>query len=382
MKGMIVVMFNNVLITGGAGFIGSRVAKKLVESGVNVRVLDNLCEQIHGKDGRLPDFIEGKVDFIKGDVTNCDDWKKALEGMDAVVHLAAQTGTGQSMYEINSYCDVNIGGTAKLLDYLTNEKHTIRKVVVAASRAIYGEGMYRCDEHGIVYPDDRNESDLAKGDFDVKCPICGRTASVVPTGETTKIHPSSVYGITKQVQEELALVCCKAIGIPAVTFRYQNVYGPGQSLSNPYTGILSIFSTRIRNGKDINIFEDGLESRDFVYIDDVVDATIAGLMNENVNYESFNVGTGVMTTVNEVVAELMKCYGKEVPANISGMYRLGDIRHNYADVSKIYEMLGFKAKVSFSEGIKEFVKWVETQEVTEDMYESSLNEMKEKGLFK
>ena len=148
MKGMIVVMFNNVLITGGAGFIGSRVAKKLVESGVNVRVLDNLCEQIHGKDGRLPDFIEGKVDFIKGDVTNCDDWKKALEGMDAVVHLAAQTGTGQSMYEINSYCDVNIGGTAKLLDYLTNEKHTIRKVVVAASRAIYGEGMYRCDEHG------------------------------------------------------------------------------------------------------------------------------------------------------------------------------------------------------------------------------------------
>lgn len=282
-------MIKNVLITGGAGFIGSRVAKKLVDKGYFVRILDNMSEQIHGKDGQIPEFIQGRVDFIKGDVCSYDDWKKALDGMDAVIHLAAQTGTGQSMYEIARYCDINIGGTAKMLDILTNEEHSIKKVIIAASRAIYGEGMYRCKEHGIVYPDERKEADMAKGDFTVKCPICGNVVSVTATDESTLIHPSSVYGITKQVQEELALVCCKAIGIPAVTYRYQNVYGPGQSLSNPYTGILSIFSTRIRGGKDINIFEDGMESRDFVYIDDVVDATIAGLEKKEADYQSFNV---------------------------------------------------------------------------------------------
>lgn len=375
-------MIKNVLITGGAGFIGSRVAKKLVDKGYFVRILDNMSEQIHGKDGQIPEFIQGRVDFIKGDVCSYDDWKKALDGMDAVIHLAAQTGTGQSMYEIARYCDINIGGTAKMLDILTNEEHSIKKVIIAASRAIYGEGMYRCKEHGIVYPDERKEADMAKGDFTVKCPICGNVASVTATDESTLIHPSSVYGITKQVQEELALVCCKAIGIPAVTYRYQNVYGPGQSLSNPYTGILSIFSTRIRGGKDINIFEDGMESRDFVYIDDVVDATIAGLENKEADYQSFNVGTGVMTTVNEVVEELMKCYGKRVEANITGMYRAGDIRNNYADVSKAKKLLGFEAKTSFAEGIKKFAEWVDTQEEEEDRYEESLREMKEKGLFK
>ncbi len=375
-------MIKNVLISGGAGFIGSHIAEKLVDKGYVVRILDNMCEQIHGKDGEVPLFIRDKVEFIKGDVTNCEDWKKAIDGMDAVIHLAAQTGTGQSMYEIDKYCDVNIGGTAKLFDILTNTKHSIKKVIVAASRAIYGEGMYRCEEHGIVYPNERNEDDLKSGDYSVKCLVCGNNVEVVATSEDTKIHPSSVYGITKQVQEELALVCGKAIGVPVVTYRYQNVYGPGQSLNNPYTGILSIFSNRIRMGKDINIFEDGQESRDFVYIDDVVDATIAGLENDSANYETFNVGTGIMTPVNEVVDELIKCYGKEVPVEVTGMFRVGDIRHNYADVSKIKELLGFEAKVSFSEGIREFTAWVEKQENVNDMYEESLLEMKNKGLFK
>lgn len=375
-------MMNNILITGGAGFIGSHVAEKLVKKGYSVRILDNMCEQIHGENGQIPELIRDKVDFIKGDVTSVDDWRKALKGMDAVIHLAAQTGTGQSMYEIDKYCDINIGGTAKLFDILTNEEHTIKKVIVAASRAIYGEGMYRCNEHGVVYPNERTEENLKNGDFGVKCPYCGKDVHVVATTEETKIHPSSIYGITKQVQEELAMVCGKAIGIPVVTYRYQNVYGPGQSLTNPYTGILSIFSTRIRGGKDINVFEDGKESRDFVYIDDVADATIAGLENDAANYETFNVGTGVMTSVNEVVEELVKCYGKNVPVEVTGMFRLGDIRNNYADVSKIKRVLGFETKVSFAEGIKRFASWVEKQENVSDLYEESLQEMKNKGLFK
>ena len=375
-------MLKNVLITGGAGFIGSNIAVKLLEKGYNVRILDNLSPQIHGENGSLLELIQGKVDFIKGDVCNVEDWRAALRGMDAVIHLAAETGTGQSMYEIYRYCDINIGGTAKLLDILTNEEHTIKKVIVAASRAIYGEGMYECEEHGLVYPVAREDVDMQKGDFAVKCPVCHRDVKILATSEDTKIHPTSVYGITKQVQEELVLVICKALGIPAVTYRYQNVYGPGQSLSNPYTGILSIFSTRIRSGKSINIFEDGEESRDFIYIDDVVDATIAGLEREEANYETFNVGSGIMTSVNQVVAELMKNYGKEVPVEVTGMYRVGDIRNNYADTAKAERLLGFKPKVSFEEGIRRFTDWVSKQEEGTDGYEASLQEMKEKGLFK
>lgn len=375
-------MLKNVLITGGAGFIGSNIAVKLLEKGYHVRILDNLSPQIHGENGGLSELIQGKVDFIKGDVCNVEDWRAALCGMDAVIHLAAETGTGQSMYEIYRYCDINIGSTAKLLDILTNEEHTVKKVIVAASRAIYGEGMYECEEHGLVYPVAREDADMQKGDFAVKCPVCHRDVKILATSEDTKIHPTSVYGITKQVQEELTLVICKALGIPAVTYRYQNVYGPGQSLSNPYTGILSIFSTRIRSGKSINIFEDGEESRDFIYIDDVVDATIAGLEREEANYETFNVGSGIMTSVNQVVAELMKNYGKEVPVEVTGMYRVGDIRNNYADTTKAERLLGFKPKVSFEEGIRRFTDWVSKQEEGTDGYEASLQEMKEKGLFK
>lgn len=375
-------MLKNVLITGGAGFIGSRLAVRLIEKGYTVRILDNLSPQIHGENAVLPELLQGKVDFIKGDVCNLEDWRHALNGMDAVVHLAAETGTGQSMYEIYRYCDINIGGTAKLLDILTNEEHTIKKVILAASRAIYGEGMYECKEHGLVYPVAREDADMKKGDFAVKCPICHQDVEILATKEDTKIHPTSVYGITKQVQEELTMVICKALGIPAVTYRYQNVYGPGQSLSNPYTGILSIFSTRIRNGKSINIFEDGEEARDFVYIDDAVDATIAGLEREEAAYEAFNVGSGIMTTVNQVVEELMKNYGRKVPVEISGMYRVGDIRNNYADAEKSKRLLGFTPKVSFEEGIKKFTEWVSGQEEGMDGYEASLKEMKEKGLFK
>lgn len=378
-------MKKNVLITGGAGFIGSSLALKLLEKGYEVTVLDNLSPQIHGEDGNKSELflkIRDKVNFIQGDVVNSDDWRKALKKVDVVVHLAAETGTGQSMYEINKYIDVNIKGTSNLLDILTNEEHQVKKIVVAASRAIYGEGMYECSKHGLVYPIERTEEDMSKGDFEVKCPTCHQDVKLLATTEETKIHPTSVYGVTKQMQEELCMVVGKSLNIPVVAYRYQNVYGPGQSLKNPYTGILSIFSTIIKNGNNINIFEDGLESRDFVYIDDVVESTILGIEKDEANYETFNVGTGVCTNVIEVATTLKNKYQSTTEIEISGNYRLGDIRHNYADLTKIHEKLGFEPQFDFETGMSNFVEWVNEQEVVEDNYEKSIEEMKKKGLYK
>lgn len=376
----------NVLVTGGAGFIGSNVALKLLKKGYNVTVLDNLSKQIHGENPERTSplylSIRDKVHFIKGSVTSREDWLKALDGQDAVIHLAAETGTGQSMYEIEKYVNTNIGGTALLLDILTNTKHHVKRVLVAESRAIYGEGKYHCQKCGDVYPLDRCDEDMSKGDFECKCPQCGGEVELLATTEDSAIHPSSVYGIAKQVQGQLVHLVCPTIGVESVSFRYQNVYGPGQSLSNPYTGILSIFSTRIKNGNGINIFEDGKETRDFVYIDDVVDATILGLEVPEANGHVFNVGTGVATDVLTVANTLCEKYGIKVPITVSGNYRLGDIRHNFADISLARNILGFEPKWSFADGIAQFCKWVDKQEVQEDKYEASIEEMKSKGLYK
>lgn len=378
---------NKILITGGAGFIGSNTALKLVSQGHKVVVLDNLSPQIHGNNpdttSPLYQSIKGKVEFIKGSVTSREDWIEALEGVDTVLHLAAETGTGQSMYEIEKYVNANIGGTAILLDILTNEKTNVKRVVVAESRAIYGEGRYWSDElNSYVYPEERPEDAMSNGDFEVKYPGCSKPLKLVGTTEDSKIHPGSVYGITKQVQGQLVHMVCQSIGIESVSFRYQNVYGPGQSLSNPYTGILSIFSTRIKNGNGINIFEDGKETRDFVYIDDIVDATILGLTVPGISGNAFNIGTGVATDVLTVANMLKKHYGIDVPVTVSGNYRLGDIRHNFADISKARKLLGYEPKWSFDEGIRKFTEWVNTQDVQEDKYESSIEEMKKKGLYK
>ena len=374
--------YKKVLITGGAGFIGSNLSLKLIEKGYIVTVLDNLSPQIHGEYSPLYKSIKNKVNFIKGTVLSYDDWKKALDGVDVVVHLAAETGTGQSMYEIEKYTDVNIKGTSIFLDILANEKHSVKKMIVASSRSIYGEGKYDCPKCGIVYPNERKDEDMKNGDFAVKCPYCRMDAKLLATDEESKIHPSSIYGITKQVQEQMFLVMGKSLNIPAVAFRYQNVYGAGQSLSNPYTGILSIFSTRIKNGNDINIFEDGKESRDFVYVDDVVEATILGIEKDEANYEVFNVGLGKAIDVNTVASTLTRAYDSNSKITISGNYRLGDIRDNYADLKKIKSKLGFEPKISFEEGIRRFTAWVNAQEVVEDKYEKSIEEMKEKGLYK
>lgn len=375
---------NNILITGGAGFIGSNLSLKLIERGYHVTVLDNLSPQIHGPDpdqSPLYQAIRHKVKFVKGTVTSREDWLEALQGMDAVIHFAAETGTGQSMYKINNYVQVNIGGTALLLDYLANEKHCIKKLIVASSRAIYGEGKYYCSEKGFVYPASRLPSEMDNGNFEPGFPGCGKL-KICATDEESKIHPSSVYGITKQNQEQMVMSVSSATGVQATAFRYQNVYGPGQSLSNPYTGILSIFSTLIKNGKAINIFEDGMESRDFVFIDDVVDATILGLEHEKAAGEIFNVGTGTPVSVSRVAEELIKNYGADTPVHITGNYRVGDIRHNYADLSKIKSMLGFEPKIGFEEGIRRFCEWVNSQQIQESSYEKSVEEMRSKGLMK
>jgi dTDP-L-rhamnose 4-epimerase len=379
-------MNKKILITGGAGFIGSQLALQLIDRGWQVTVLDNLSPQIHGTDAAttspLFQSIKDKVNFVQASVTNRVALQQAIADNEVIVHLAAETGTGQSMYQISHYADVNVGGTALLLDILANEKTAVRKVVVASSRAIYGEGKYTTPDGNDVYPVQRAEIDLLAGRFEVTCPGVSGLLQLVATDEISKIHPTSVYGITKQNQEQMVLTVCPTLGIAPVAFRYQNVYGPGQSLSNPYTGILSIFSTQIKNGKGINIFEDGFESRDFVYIDDVVQATILGIENDAANEQVFNVGTGVPTTVMEVAQTLIRNYGVEVPVTVSGNFRLGDIRHNYADITKIKQLLGFTPAVDFQEGIRRFTQWVNQQQVQASGYQASLDEMRAKGLLK
>lgn len=375
-----------ILITGGAGFIGSNLAKSLISKGYKVTILDNLSQQIHGvepeRTSPLYNSIVGITEFIKAEVTDRIELEKALEDQDAVIHLAAETGTGQSMYEIDKYCKVNIGGTALLLDILTNKPNKVKKLIVASSRSIYGEGKYTCLIHGDVYPEARLDADMKAGDFNCKCPICSGAVELKPTSEDSKIHPSSIYGITKQNQEQMILTAGKSLGIPSVALRYQNVYGPGQSLTNPYTGILSIFSTQIRNGNDISIFEDGLESRDFVYIEDVVSATILALEKDAANYQVFNVGADYPVDVITVAKLLVNNYNSNVNINVTGNYRLGDIRHNYADLNKIKEYLGYEPMYDFKTGLKKFCAWVLEQEIAEDTYENSINEMKAKGLYK
>jgi dTDP-L-rhamnose 4-epimerase len=371
----------NVLISGGAGFIGSRLAARLSTGNYRVTALDNLSAQVHGGDGGAEDSAQS-ISLQRGDVRSREDWIRALAGQHVVVHFAAETGTGQSMYQIERYVDVNVRGTATLLDVLANESHAVRKMLLASSRAVYGEGKYLCARDGVVYPSSRQATHMQAGDFEVKCPACGSNVTLLPTDEDSKLHPSSVYGISKQSQEQLFMTAGRSLGIPAVALRYQNVFGPGQSLLNPYTGILSIFSTRIRNGAPISIFEDGKESRDFVYIDDVVDATCMAIESDAANFEVFNVGSGVRTEVLHVARTLRQALGGSSSIDVNGSFRLGDIRHNLADISKIGSQLGFKPKTEFDEGVRRFAAWVATQQVPADNFTASIEEMRRRGLYK
>jgi len=373
-----------ILVTGGAGFIGCKLVRRLLSKDFEVTVLDNLSPQIHGE--TTPQKVFGNllkdINFVQDDIRNQSKLKDVLKKNDIIFHLASETGTGQSMYSIKQYVDVNINGTANLLECLALGKNNAERVILSSSRAVYGEGAYSCEKHGIVYPLKRYDLDLQNGCFFTRCPICGSICSPVPTSENASLNPVSIYGITKQVQEQLVKLACFNNGIPYTILRYQNVYGPGQSLKNPYTGILSIFSTLIKTNHKINIFEDGQESRDFIYIDDVISGTLAPLNNSNSNNEIFNLGTGLGRTVLDVAKILRKIYNSNVPLEISGDYRIGDIRHNIADISKAKTYLDFKPSVAFETGISYFTDWVNSQKLLPTKYEASLDEMEDLNLLK
>jgi dTDP-L-rhamnose 4-epimerase len=372
----------NVLITGGAGFIGTHLARRLVREGCTVTILDNFSPQIHGGHRSLAADLADNVELHVGDIRDEATVARALRGQDVVVHLVAETGTGQSMYEVLRYEEVNIRGTAVLIQCLVNHsKSSVRKLVVASSRAVYGEGKYSCPVDGSVYPKARKVEDMLAGRFEPRCPLCGSTCEAVPTTEDSPLQPSSFYGLTKQMQEQMVLLFAKTLSVYGVALRYQNVYGPGQSLKNPYTGILAVFANQARVNQPLNIFEDGLESRDFVYIEDVVDATWRCIVAENIKVEAVNVGSGHRVTVREIAHEIVNFFGSRSPMTITGAFRQGDIRHNLADLRKARLNIGFEPKWEFQRGIRHFLEWAVSQELAPDRYESSLQEMRQRGLL-
>ncbi len=371
----------NVLITGGAGFIGRHLSQQLAADGGLVTVLDNFSRQIHGSKPP-PTHLSYVNRLIVGDIRDRIVVEDAIKGQDVIVHLAAETGTGQSMYEILQYEGVNINGTAVLLDCLLNDCHrTAKRLVVASSRAIYGEGAYSCAVHGTVYPGARLVKDMELGAFEPRCPVCNHFCQSIPTSEVAPLAPTSFYGLTKQVQEQMVLMFAKTLGIAAFALRYQNVYGPGQSLQNPYTGILAIFSNLAREGKPINVFEDGQESRDFVYIDDVVQATTACIYSDLVGSHRFNVGSGLSTTVLQVAKATVAHFASSSELTVTGAFRIGDIRHNTASLFKVASELNYQPKWSFQEGLTAFLHWAKQEGASSEGYERSLVEMRSKGLL-
>jgi dTDP-L-rhamnose 4-epimerase len=372
----------NVLVTGGAGFIGTHLVRRMLREGCSVAILDNFTHQVHGGVQELPTDLVDHVELYRGDVRERELVARALEGRDVLVHLAAETGTGQSMYEVTRYQDANIGGTAAVVDCLANgRKSSIQKVLVASSRAIYGEGRYRCAEHGGVYPGPRLLNDLRAGQYEPRCPSCNTACIPEATPEDAPAHATSFYGLTKYVQEEMVRMFGRACGFSAYALRYQNVYGPGQSLCNPYTGILAIFSSLARSSSAIQVFEDGQESRDFIFIDDAVEATWQILVREQDANETFNVGTGQPTNVIQVASEIVGFFGGNSTISVTGAFRQGDIRHNFADLSKIQRSTGFRARFNFRNGLQKFLEWATEQESVPVQYESSLREMRDRGLF-
>lgn len=372
-----------VLITGGAGFIGQRLSNALLEQGAYVRILDNFSPQIHATDS-LPQTLVNKVELIKADVRDREAMKLALTGVDTVVHLAAETGTGQSMYEIDRYFSVNVQGTATLLDLLQNDPRAkdVRSIVLASSRAVYGEGAYCCANHGTVFPEQRNLERMSLGEFDPVCPACGSVLNLLSTSESAPFMPMSMYGLTKQVQEQAVLLFARTHGVNGFGLRYQNVYGPGQSLKNPYTGILAVFTNLARQNQDIEIYEDGLESRDFVYIDDVVEATIRSINFTGQFVGALNVGSGQATSVGTVAQEIKNYLSSNSTIKVTGAYRMGDIRHNIADISKLEQLLHFAPSVPFKQGLANFLSWAVIQ-APEDKaaYLRSVSELAERGLM-
>lgn len=374
-----------ILVTGGAGFIGSHLVPALLAEGHHVRILDTLSPQIHGHVPENTSWLQGtgNLEFMRGSVVSREDLTRAIDGMEAIVHLASETGTGQSMYEISRYAHENVQGTAELCQVLaTTPGHTVSRVLLSSSRSVYGEGAYIRPSDGLrLTPEARTAAALKNRQWEPVCPQSGETLELVATREDDRTAPSSIYAATKLMQEDLLRITCDSTGIGFGILRLQNVYGEGQSLKNPYTGILSIFSTRIRRGLELPIFEDGLESRDFVHVSDVAAAFSAALSCEKAPNQVINVGYGVPTSVMEVAEALSRAFDAEPNTRVTGQYRLGDIRHNAADVTRLREVLGLTPAVSLQEGLNRFAAWVQTQPLPEDLSAKANEELKARNMM-
>ncbi|MBI4199944.1 MAG: NAD-dependent epimerase/dehydratase family protein [Chloroflexi bacterium] len=370
-----------VLVLGGAGFIGSHLVRLLRDRGYEVRVFDTLDPQVHGADGGPPASVRRGVDFVRGDIRDPEALRGVLDGVGLLVHLAAVVGVGQSMYQMARYMEVNAGGTATLLDLLAHVPHAVRKIVVASSMSIYGEGAYRCGQCGPVAPGLRPTGQLLRREWEPTCPQCGEAVTATPTPETKPLLPASVYAISKRDQEDLCLCFGRAYGIPTVALRLFNVYGPGQALSNPYTGVAAIFSARLLNGKPPLIFEDGRQSRDLIHVHDVCRAILLAMEREEADGLVLNVGTGRPTTILDLARALGVGLGWDGDVEVLGRFREGDIRHCYADISRIRAVLGFEPEVDLATGAGELVEWVRAQR-PEDGVDRARHELEAKALIK
>ena len=364
------------LVTGGCGFIGSHLVRELVGRGDDVVVIDSLEQQVHN--GKAPDLPE-HVELVVGSVGNVASVDRALEGIDRVVHLAAAVGVGQSMYEIANYVEKNTLASAVFLERLVARSPRPRRLVVASSMSIYGEGEYECSEHGRVAPGPRPDEQLATRAWETRCPTCGKEVAPVATRETKPLIPTSIYAITKRDHEEMSLVVGSAYGVPTVALRFFNVYGPGQALSNPYTGVAAIFASRLLNGRPPVIFEDGRQSRDFVHVSDIVRGIMLALESDSAVGHAVNLGTGRVTTVNDVAELLSRGLGLDIEPERTGQFRAGDIRHCYADTDRAEELLGFRAEVALDRGMTELAGWLAGQEA-EDRVDVATSELAARGL--
>jgi dTDP-L-rhamnose 4-epimerase len=364
------------LVTGGAGFIGTHLVEQLLERGDDVVVLDSLDPQVHGEvTPNVPDAVE----LIEGDVGDDAAADRALAGVDRVVHLAAAVGVGQSMYEIARYVRQNTLATAQFLERIVAQEPRPRRLVVASSMSIYGEGEYVCDEHGATAPNPRPEEQLLAREWEVFCPECGKVLRPIGTRESKPLLPTSIYAVTKRDHEELCLVTGAAYAIPTVALRFFNVYGPGQALSNPYTGVAAIFASRLLNENPPVIYEDGLQSRDFIHVSDIVEGILSSLESEDVVGHAVNLGTGAVSTVNDVAEALANGLGVELEPERTHQYRAGDIRHCYADTALAERLLGFRARVTLADGMQDLIRWLQDQEAV-DRVEAAADELATRGL--
>lgn len=365
------------LVTGGAGFIGSFLVDELLTRGHRVRVYDSLDPQVH-PDGKVPTYLNKDAEFIQGDVRDYEGLEQAIDGVDVVFHEAAAVGVGQSQYQIKRYVDINIGGTANVLDILANKKNRVSKIIVAASMSSYGEGRYRCDTCGPVNPPLRPLAQMEQQQWEHMCPACHGPLRPTPTSEEKLQECNSIYAITKKNQEEMVLNFGATYGIPAVALRYFNTYGPRQSLSNPYTGVAAIFISRIKNDHQPVVFEDGLQTRDFVSVHDIVQANILAMENMSLS-GYYNIGNGQPRTIKAIAELINSLYGKNIAPELTCKFRKGDIRHCVADISKAKEELGYTPRIPFEEGMRKLIQWSETAE-SQDKFEEARQELQKRGL--